>query len=536
MKPIVIIQARQSSKRLPNKVILPIKYIPVIEIIYKRVFSKNYKTLVAISTDKSDDLLCSLLKSKKIPYFRGSLLNVKSRFLEICKNYSDEKLIVRLTADNIFPDKFLINEMIDFFYENKKKYLYINQKSKKVPYGLSVELFKLSEIRKLKNRNKKDIEHVTYSIDKKNNEFPINTKFFFERKASIDKIEDYFLINNFFKLKKISVLLRWYALIEKFHQFCKSPSIYKPIHEDIASRTIIGTAQIGNLYGVSNSEKINQKDVKKISNFINLSGIECIDTARDYLNSEKLIGKYFVKNNKLKIYTKVSNKINSLNSKKKIQKVLLDSIKKSLINLKIENIECLYIHNMSQDKCLNLKILKVLKKIKKNYNIKFLGISITDLSNIDEILETKIKDYIDIVQVPQSILDNRVLKTKLNNLKKNKIEIILRSIFLQGLIFLDEKSQWPNNLKKFHKIFFKKSGFIQKKLGCLSILELAIRYAYSKNPKNKMIIGVNSFAHLTEIYSFLFRKKFNISELDFIEKKFKPLNQKELLSNPNLWS
>ena len=191
---------------------------------------------------------------------------------------------------------------------------------------------------------------------------------------------------------------------------------------------------------------------------------------------------------------------------------------------------------MSQDKCLNLKILKVLKKIKKNYNIKFLGISITDLSNIDEILETKIKDYIDIVQVPQSILDNRVLKTKLNNLKKNKIEIILRSIFLQGLIFLDEKSQWPNNLKKFHKIFFKKSGFIQKKLGCLSILELAIRYAYSKNPKNKMIIGVNSFAHLTEIYSFLFRKKFNISELDFIEKKFKPLNQKELLSNPNLWS
>ena len=66
MKPIVIIQARQSSKRLPNKVILPIKYIPVIEIIYKRVFSKNYKTLVAISTDKSDDLLCSLLKSKKM--------------------------------------------------------------------------------------------------------------------------------------------------------------------------------------------------------------------------------------------------------------------------------------------------------------------------------------------------------------------------------------------------------------------------------------------------------------------------------------
>ena len=87
-----------------------------------------------------------------------------------------------------------------------------------------------------------------------------------------------------------------------------------------------------------------------------------------------------------------------------------------------------------------------------------------------------VKKYIDIVQVPQNILDNRILKTKLNIFKKNKIEIIIRSIFLQGLIFLDEKSKWPNNLKKFHKIFFKKSKFIIKKLGCLSILELAVMY------------------------------------------------------------
>mgnify|MGYP000515714552 CR=1 FL=1 len=146
MKPIVIIQARQSSARLPNKVILPINYIPIIEIIYRRVFSKHYKTVVAISIDKSDDLLCSLLKSKKIPYYRGSLKNVKSRFLDICKDYSDQKLVVRLTADNIFPDKHLINEMINYFFKNKKKYLHINQKSKKVPYGLSVELFELSEL------------------------------------------------------------------------------------------------------------------------------------------------------------------------------------------------------------------------------------------------------------------------------------------------------------------------------------------------------------------------------------------------------
>ena len=180
MRPIVIIQARQSSNRLPNKVLLPINKLSIIEIIYKRIQSNYFKTIVAISNDQTDDLLCSLLKSKKIPYFRGSLHNVKSRYLNICKKYSNKKVVVRLTADNIFPDKNLINEMIVFFLKNKKNYLYINQKTNKIPYGLSVEIFNLGEIRKIRNENIKDLEHVTYSI-KKNNEFEIKSNLRFKK-------------------------------------------------------------------------------------------------------------------------------------------------------------------------------------------------------------------------------------------------------------------------------------------------------------------------------------------------------------------
>ena len=133
MKPLVILQARLSSKRLPYKVLMLINKLSIIEIIYRRVKSKNFKTIVATSNDETDDLFCSFLKSKNIPYFRGSLNNVKSRFLNICKKYSDNKIVIRLTADNIFPDKNLINEMIAFFLKNKKKYLYINSLKKKFP-------------------------------------------------------------------------------------------------------------------------------------------------------------------------------------------------------------------------------------------------------------------------------------------------------------------------------------------------------------------------------------------------------------------
>ena len=227
MKPLVILQARQSSNRLPNKVLLPINKLSIIEIIYRRVKSNNFKTIVATSNDKTDDLLCSLLKSKNIPYFRGSLHNVKSRFLNICKKCSDKKLVIRLTADNIFPDKYLIKEMSDFFIQNKKKYLYINHLIKKIPYGLCVELFNLGEIRKIKNNNKKDLEHVTWSIRKKNNEFPIKSNLNYNKKASIDTLYDYFLIKDFFEKKDIKTNIHWKLLIKKFHKFCNSYNLKK---------------------------------------------------------------------------------------------------------------------------------------------------------------------------------------------------------------------------------------------------------------------------------------------------------------------
>ena len=105
MKTLLIIQSRMESKRLPNKSLFPINKIPLVVLVAKRVKSKKYKTIVATTTRESDDDLCKILKKNKINYFRGSSYNVRKRFLECSKNYSDEDIIVRLTADNCFPDR-----------------------------------------------------------------------------------------------------------------------------------------------------------------------------------------------------------------------------------------------------------------------------------------------------------------------------------------------------------------------------------------------------------------------------------------------
>ena len=70
---------------------------------------------------------------------------------------------------------------------------------------------------------------------------------------------------------------------------------------------VIGTAQFGGRYGVSNTiGKTKAKEVKKILSFINKKKIYYIDTSTNYGEAEKIIGKKNVK--KTKIITKVSAK------------------------------------------------------------------------------------------------------------------------------------------------------------------------------------------------------------------------------------
>ncbi len=99
-KTIAIIQARMSSTRLPNKVMLPLSGKPVIWHVYNRAKRCKYvdEVIIATSVDKSDDELVDYLKQNDMAYHRGSLDNVLERFLDIIVK-KQPKYIVRITAD-----------------------------------------------------------------------------------------------------------------------------------------------------------------------------------------------------------------------------------------------------------------------------------------------------------------------------------------------------------------------------------------------------------------------------------------------------
>ena len=89
-------------------------------------------------------------------------------------------------------------------------------------------------------------------------------------------------------------------------------------------------------------------------------------------------------------------------------------------------------------------IYKILRHLKKNKKISKIGVSIYDLKEIKKILK---KYKIDVLQIPFNVLDQRLLNSNfLGLLKRRKIEIHARSIFLQGLTLNENLA--PTKLKK----------------------------------------------------------------------------------------
>ena len=75
IKNLAIVQARTNSKRFPNKILKKIEGIPLILILLKRLslIKKIGKIIVAITDEKSDNTLASLLIAEKFDVVRGAI-------------------------------------------------------------------------------------------------------------------------------------------------------------------------------------------------------------------------------------------------------------------------------------------------------------------------------------------------------------------------------------------------------------------------------------------------------------------------------
>jgi spore coat polysaccharide biosynthesis protein SpsF len=177
----IIIQARMGSKRLPDKMVLPLyKNKGMLEIIIERIKKENFNipVIVATSDNDSDDKIEEIVTNNNISIYRGSENNVLSRFVGAAEFYRLNK-IIRICADNLFVDMNGLRTMISGFDESDVDYWCYCKKNFtptiKTHYGFWGEGVSTKSLKKINNICIAEChkEHVTSYIYENPSEFKI---------------------------------------------------------------------------------------------------------------------------------------------------------------------------------------------------------------------------------------------------------------------------------------------------------------------------------------------------------------------------
>lgn len=139
MKIGIIIQARMGSSRLPGKILKTINDRKLLDHIIDRLSKScsNATVVIATTTLTQDDEVETWCKNKGVACFRGDENNVLKRYYD-CMNKYGFDYVVRMTADNPFPDVEELDRLIDMHISNG---LDFSECFSGLPIGVGMEMF-----------------------------------------------------------------------------------------------------------------------------------------------------------------------------------------------------------------------------------------------------------------------------------------------------------------------------------------------------------------------------------------------------------
>lgn len=257
------------------------------------------------------------------------------------------------------------------------------------------------------------------------------------------------------------------------------------------SRLAIGTVQFGQPYGIANlGGQVSKEEAIAICEHAWASGIDTLDTAISYGESEQRLGEIGVGSwqviSKLPV---VPEKCND------VEKWVQESVLGSLARLKIPKLCGLLLHNSqqllgSQGKA----IYRALLNLKEQGKVEKIGISIYDPVELDALLS----DFnFDLIQAPFNIIDRRLDASGwLARLNHMGTEVHVRSIFLQGLLLM-EQSKRPPTFSRWQPLWEQWDNWIDEQ--SFTPLQACISFAILHPEVSRIVVGVENLQQLKEI-------------------------------------
>lgn len=267
--------------------------------------------------------------------------------------------------------------------------------------------------------------------------------------------------------------------------------------KDNINRLTLGTVQFGLDYGINNpSGKPSREKSLSMLNYAWQKGIRIFDTAYAYGDAQEILGEFISTHNlgsEIKIITKLKPNVLSESSGSK-EKIIRKNIKESLRLLKMDCVDGFLLHTPGYIR--DPEILLAMEKMKNDGLTRNIGVSIYE---VDDAIYAAKQPVVDYIQVPYSILDQRLDNKTFRNLtEKNNIKVFARSAFLQGLFFMPEEKIPPSfpNLDEV-KAHLKQIDEIIQKYG-LTRQQAALLFSYCNKNIDHVVFGVDNIGQLKE--------------------------------------
>ena len=299
------------------------------------------------------------------------------------------------------------------------------------------------------------------------------------------------------------------------------------------SKLTLGTVQLGLSYGVAN--KTGKPSLEKAFGMLDTAvrnGITSFDTAAFYGDSEVVLGKYFSQNNQAaktaQITTKIRIDLPKDTPAKEIENAVSEQVQTCLERLQMSSVRNIMLHSPDDLFTHEDTLAAALAKVKSQGLAENIGVSVNYPKEIRKMLEY---DLFTCIQMPFNIFDTRnIVNGLLDELNQRGIYVYTRSVFMQGLYFLDI-NELIGNLNDA-KPFLEKLHQVCADTG-MSMAEVTFGYARDTDEIDSLVVGADNSEQIEQNINLLNGPSLPLELKKELFEYFKQVP--EFLLFPRLW-
>jgi len=260
------------------------------------------------------------------------------------------------------------------------------------------------------------------------------------------------------------------------------------------SEISFGAVEIGLAYGIPVEGKIEKPSEQEAHDVLHAAldmGVNFVDTARAYGDSEEIIGRGLKgRRGEYILATKTLHYGDKGLSVAEQKAAVRDSIESSLRALQTDVIDVMQVHNITAEVAARGDVLEVLQQAQNAGKVRFLGGSVY---GVDDPLAVIQDGHYDVVQVAYNMLDHRLDGQVLPLAAQKGVAITTRSVLLKGAL-TPRYLYLADSLAELKAAIGKMEQLVAGE--CELLPEAAFRYVLSNPAVSSALVGTSKVKNL----------------------------------------